>query len=161
MWALVAWPGMEPGPPALGAWTLNYQTTREVPKPAPLEVGNQISSLGGINPHHNSFLSPSHPVTSGDPCRGRRSRLAVSALRKQSADLSWEDIPTNGKSLPLGGPWFWQDARRPTFQRLSCANRQCPQNSSVVYIFVTGFSPSGLIRDLAWPRAGWETGRES
>ena len=38
MWAfscsmqdLVPWPGMGPGPPTLGAWSLNHWTTREVP----------------------------------------------------------------------------------------------------------------------------------
>ena len=31
MWDLVPWPGIEPGPPALGAWSLNHCTTREVP----------------------------------------------------------------------------------------------------------------------------------
>ena len=29
---LIPWPGMEPGPPALGAWSLNHWTTREVPQ---------------------------------------------------------------------------------------------------------------------------------
>ena len=31
MWALAPWPGIEPGPPALGAWSLSHWTTREVP----------------------------------------------------------------------------------------------------------------------------------
>ena len=31
MWDLVPWPGMEPRLPALGAWSLSQQTTREVP----------------------------------------------------------------------------------------------------------------------------------
>ena len=31
MWDLVPWPGIEPGPPALGAWSLSHWTTREVP----------------------------------------------------------------------------------------------------------------------------------
>ena len=31
VWDLVPWSEMEPGPPALGAWSLNYWTTREVP----------------------------------------------------------------------------------------------------------------------------------
>ena len=30
---LVPWPGIEPMPPALGAWSLNHWTTREVPFP--------------------------------------------------------------------------------------------------------------------------------
>ena len=31
MWDLVPWPGIEPWPPALGAWNLSHWTTREVP----------------------------------------------------------------------------------------------------------------------------------
>ena len=30
MWDLVPWPGIKPRPPALGAWSLSYWTTREV-----------------------------------------------------------------------------------------------------------------------------------
>ena len=30
MWDLVPWPGVEPGPPALGAWRLSHWATREV-----------------------------------------------------------------------------------------------------------------------------------
>ena len=30
MWDLVPWPGIKPGPPALGAWSLTHWTTREV-----------------------------------------------------------------------------------------------------------------------------------
>ena len=31
MWDLVPWPGIEPRPPALGAWSLTHWTTREIP----------------------------------------------------------------------------------------------------------------------------------
>ena len=31
VWDLVPWPGIEPGPPALGAWSLSHWTTSEVP----------------------------------------------------------------------------------------------------------------------------------
>ena len=31
-WDLVPWPGIEPVPPALGAWVLGHCTTREVPQ---------------------------------------------------------------------------------------------------------------------------------
>ena len=31
LWDLVPWPGMEPGPPALGVWSPSHWTTREVP----------------------------------------------------------------------------------------------------------------------------------
>ena len=33
MWDLVSWPGIEPGPPALGAGSLSHWATREVPLP--------------------------------------------------------------------------------------------------------------------------------
>ena len=33
MWGLVPWPRTEPGPLALGAWSLSHWTTREVPEP--------------------------------------------------------------------------------------------------------------------------------
>ena len=42
MWDLVPCPGIEPGPPALEAWSLSHQTTREVPT---LETGLR-STLG-------------------------------------------------------------------------------------------------------------------
>ena len=31
MWDLVPWPGIEPGSPALGVWSLSHWITREVP----------------------------------------------------------------------------------------------------------------------------------
>ena len=33
MWDLVPWPGIEHGPPALGAWSLSHWPTREPPPP--------------------------------------------------------------------------------------------------------------------------------
>ena len=41
MWGLVPWPGVEPEPPALGAWGLGHWTTREVP----LSPFNSLSCL--------------------------------------------------------------------------------------------------------------------
>ena len=32
MWDLVPWPGIKPGPPALGAWSLTHWTSREAPE---------------------------------------------------------------------------------------------------------------------------------
>ena len=43
MWDLVPWLGIEPGPPALGAWSLNHWTTREVP--ALLFLNSGLSDL--------------------------------------------------------------------------------------------------------------------
>ena len=39
VWSLVPRPGIEPGPPALGAWSLTHWTTREVPN-----LGNWVHS---------------------------------------------------------------------------------------------------------------------
>ena len=35
VWDIVPWPGIKPGPPALGAWSLSHWTTREVPVDEP------------------------------------------------------------------------------------------------------------------------------
>ena len=34
MWDLVPWPGIKPGPPALGAWSLSHWSTRKIPTPS-------------------------------------------------------------------------------------------------------------------------------
>ena len=39
---LVPRPGIEPGPPALGAWSLNHWITREVPKTRVLKESSMI-----------------------------------------------------------------------------------------------------------------------
>ena len=48
MWDLVPWPGMEPAPPALEAWSLSHWTIREVPGLCHLDAQvlclNQIST---------------------------------------------------------------------------------------------------------------------
>ena len=44
MWELVPWPGIEPGPPGLGAWSLSHWTTRKVPfAPSQVTVWTLIS----------------------------------------------------------------------------------------------------------------------
>ena len=37
MWDIVPWPGIEPWPPALRAWSLSHQATREAPSYAPAQ----------------------------------------------------------------------------------------------------------------------------
>ena len=39
MWDLVPWPGIEPGSPALGVWSLSHWITREVPACDNLNIG--------------------------------------------------------------------------------------------------------------------------
>ena len=41
MWELVLWPVIEPMPPALGTWSLNHWTTREVPSLPPLIISEK------------------------------------------------------------------------------------------------------------------------
>ena len=50
MWDLVPRPGIEPGPPALGVWSLTHWTTREVPETESLRGElklNEIINLKG------------------------------------------------------------------------------------------------------------------
>ena len=44
MWDLVPWPGIEPGPPALGLWSLSHYTTREIPLDD--NIGENLDDLG-------------------------------------------------------------------------------------------------------------------
>ena len=46
MWDVVLWLGIEPRPPALGAWSLSHWTTREVPLYLPLFLFLDVSSGG-------------------------------------------------------------------------------------------------------------------
>ena len=46
MWDLVPWPGMQPGSPALEAWSLSHWTTREVPGSCHLDA--QVLCLNQI-----------------------------------------------------------------------------------------------------------------
>ena len=46
MWDLVPWPGIEPRPPALGAWSLSHWTTMEAPELVPLNCGSPNSGSG-------------------------------------------------------------------------------------------------------------------
>ena len=46
MWDLVPQPGIKPGPPALGAWSLTHWTTREVPLLGSLNPGLKDSKAG-------------------------------------------------------------------------------------------------------------------
>ena len=53
-WDLVPWPGTEPGPPSLGAWSLNHWTTREVPVLTIFKVSNLVvfSTFTKLCSHH-------------------------------------------------------------------------------------------------------------
>ena len=45
MWDLVPWPGIEPGPPALGAQSLTHCATREVPRCFAFQVSRAMKWL--------------------------------------------------------------------------------------------------------------------
>ena len=58
---LVPQPGMEPGPPALGAWSLNHWTTREVPSECFLyQVGRTVRQDLDLLGHKSPFLQSTH-----------------------------------------------------------------------------------------------------
>ena len=48
IWYLVSWSGIEPGPPALGAWGLSHWTTSEVP-----EIAFQLLAFGERSRQHS------------------------------------------------------------------------------------------------------------
>ena len=51
---LVSQPGIKPGPPALGAWSLTHWTTREVPMVDAITVKSYIEKMArSIPENHN------------------------------------------------------------------------------------------------------------
>ena len=107
---LVSWPGTEPGPPALGAWSLSHWTTREVPvaflmmailtngaslvarmvKNLPTIWETWIQSLGQEDPlekgmaTNSSILAWRIPWTEGPG--------GPQSIGSQRAGLSWSDL---------------------------------------------------------------------
>ena len=47
MWDLTPWPGLEPGPPTLGVWSLSHWITREVPNQLKKKIYIYILSCMG------------------------------------------------------------------------------------------------------------------
>ena len=53
MWGLFPWPGIEPGTPELGGWSLSHWTPRGVPHPATFHHHNSL-----LRKQSSSFLKP-------------------------------------------------------------------------------------------------------
>ena len=51
MWDLVPWPGIEPGPPALGAQSLSHWTTRDIPQSLSSKSPTSFHCAGTILSH--------------------------------------------------------------------------------------------------------------
>ena len=62
---LVPWPGTEPGPPALGAWSLSHWTTREVPKTPFFDITLSDILVSGCSQIPRSYGSVSDSPTRG------------------------------------------------------------------------------------------------
>ena len=65
MWDLVHQPGIESGPPALGAWSLSHWTTREVPETSLFERLQQITFSLYLN-NENISIWTTRAVTEQD-----------------------------------------------------------------------------------------------
>ena len=61
---LVPWPGIEPGPPALGTWSLNRWATREVPIPVSFLL---FGFLSNKKQHRERLIAQSHLRDSSEP----------------------------------------------------------------------------------------------
>ncbi|XP_057561359.1 nuclease EXOG, mitochondrial isoform X2 [Hippopotamus amphibius kiboko] len=92
MWDLVPQPGIKPGPPALGAWSLNSLTTREVP-------GIFFFEFGDADRKHCKFKpDPSIPPT-------------FSAFNEDYVGSGW----SRGHMAPAGDNKFSSKAMAETF----------------------------------------------
>ena len=141
MWDLVPWPGIELRPPALGAWSLNPWTTREVPVwqflrtvclPVYPECNNLIHISIIEDTHHQKTLTISafqEPVAASLGSQG--------SGKVKNIILGWTDSTAGKAVLGLAGaaaiaaacrrvlnPWCGSDV--PTFSQLLRSRSQGP-----------------------------------
>ena len=91
MWDLVPWPGIEPGPPALGTQSLSPWATRDIPLPAFLTIVSSKSCPRNLHlPRRNSHNLTSRP----SPCLTSPSpRLGFSFQSLSPYDMSFGPCP--------------------------------------------------------------------
>ena len=94
MWDLVPWPGIQYGPPALGALNLNHWTTREVP----LKKKKKKKQEKNLAP----------PI-------GTRSVSALKELPDKHCRMSWV-----WWDCGLAGPWGWPARLLPFCSQRRC-----------------------------------------
>ena len=95
MWDLVPWPGIDPGPPALGARSLNHWTTREVPNYYLFSFCPHCTACGILVPWPGiESVSPVVEVWSLNHCAAREVPgfcYSCCCIRL----LPWEDLKLN------------------------------------------------------------------
>ena len=124
MWNIVSWPGIEPRPPTLGAWSLSHWTTREVPGctawyflPSPPAVlkGFRKFSFKNLLDLHRSQQTCYFPNFIRRIIKYWSSLTAENAFHKhwfrweetQALDPWWV-LGLGGRSRGLGpGDWAW------------------------------------------------------
>ena len=113
MWVLVPWPGIEPGPPALGAWSHSHWTTKEIPQYMLL-----LQGLGHaiLEAHH----LPSASWRSGQACGvvWRPANWRTGHVDSSSNLKAWESGHWGQKKTD--GPAHIVRQREGDFSLLSC-----------------------------------------
>ena len=110
MWDLVPWPGIEPGPPALGAWNLSHWTTREVP----IISLNKLFAPFSISSSSGAFimcilvclLVPQHPLSYLTASFKNFSFLLL-WLHSTALSLSLLILSSHWSSLLLNPSWIF------------------------------------------------------
>ena len=90
MWDLVPWPEMEPGPPALGVWSLSHWTTRKVP--CDCFMNNRLEGCKKIREEGEEMGSDygGADLDWGLLKRGREVEALGSILEKETVRLAYE-----------------------------------------------------------------------
>ena len=99
MWDLVTWPGIQPGPPALGALSLNHWSTRKIPR---LLFKKQNTSALCLRINRRASLGPRGPPGSVmQSCGSAEEPLRPSPPAGERVD----QIPSGKATAAAGLAW--------------------------------------------------------
>ena len=138
MWDLVPWPGVEPRPPALGAWSLSHWSTREVPwksfsmqeNPSKPQFSPGSSpALFWRLPHQALVLVPTSVTTCRPKAPGQGPLLYCTLCLLTNSNLCPFKIHTYLTNLTESRVAFCH--KRPRFRRESLASAQEEERAPV------------------------------
>ena len=138
MWDLVPWPGVEPRPPALGAWSLSHWSTREVPwksfsmqeNPSKPQFSPGSSpALFWRLPHQALVLVPTSVTTCRPKAPGQGPLLYCTLCLLTNSNLCPFKIHTYLTNLAESRVAFCH--KRPRFRRESLASAQEEERAPV------------------------------
>ena len=117
IWDPVPWPGIEPGPPALGAWSLNHWATREIPSfhifydpsggslTVDLKWWMKFYSFYSVGTQQHLIKCS---LFFSLFCLDYRDRICTSGSKKKVCEIWWRDSQWKSWGSPNSEEWMWK-----------------------------------------------------